>query len=142
MFEGESGERERFEGSIQYAVDFGQEDAVVGHWDAGVGGDALPISHFAGVEHASATVDDQLIARHIRWKVLAACEPEIELAPYRLPQPAGDLHPAYIVCLLVVRAALGDQHAVADPQGLNRLRAREERLRVAPMSPGEVPNTL
>ena len=98
----------------------GDGDTVVGHGDALGLGLAHAPEHLAAVEHATAAVDHEVVAGKVLGEAAAGGGLHREVPSRVLPEPRGDLLRPDVAALAVVRAALGDEHARALRQPVDR----------------------
>lgn len=71
-------------------------------------GAAQAVFHLPLIEHAAATVKDQLVRSQVLWELCAGGKLEVQLLPSILPDPAGNLFRPDIAALAVMGAALAD----------------------------------
>ena len=109
----------------------GDGDAVVGHRHAL--GTALfrALEHETAVEHAAATVDDQVIARQILGEILARNDIDFQSLSHALSQHAGDFFAPDVLGQRGMGAGLGDEHARLLCQAVDGGSALDEVLDVA-----------
>ena len=99
---------------MEDAVDVCDNEPVVGHRHALVGGTLVAVAHFAFVEHARAAVDDDFVGPEVFGELRSGAGFDDDVLAAELLEPAGDFDGSDIVALTVVGAAFGDEDAVAD----------------------------
>ena len=110
---------------------FGDGNTVVGEGNVLVQCALHAVAHFARGEHAAAAVDNRGKATQVLREARAGARFKGELRAGVAREPAGQLYGADVVALPMMRAAFGDEDAVAVLQRFQPCRAAHGSLQKA-----------
>jgi len=114
------------EGVFENAMDIGDGNAVVGDGDTGLFRVLNARKHFLAVDHAPAAANYKFVTGQILIQKRPRVSFENNIFTRKLPDPAGQLHPADIIGHWVMGAGLHYQHHIIVLQPFDLPHASDE----------------